>query len=158
MDDAHILAKLLEDAVESRDLETADSRAEVDESLFNAIEHGMTTEGAHSHVRYLPDRRGMAFDCVVVDRGPGVRANPGKGPDLPRLESDRESLQLAVQDRGVDVARPGPRPPEGPHPDNNRSEGLWVHSGTALVRGEDETHFTETDNFAGAMIRMVVPT
>ena len=32
MDDAHILAKLLEDAVESRDLETADSRAEVDES------------------------------------------------------------------------------------------------------------------------------
>ena len=99
MDDAHILAKLLEDAVESRDLETADSRAEVDESLFNAIEHGMTTEGAHSHVRYLPDRRGMAFDCVVVDRGPGVRANPGKGPDLPRLESDRESLQLAVQDR-----------------------------------------------------------
>ena len=119
-DDAHILAKLLEDALESRDLETADSRAEVDESLseivFNAIEHGMTTDGAHSHVRYLPDRRGMAFDCAVVDRGPGVRANPGKGPDLPRLVFDRESLQLAVQE-GVDVARPGPRPPEGPHPD-----------------------------------------
>ena len=35
---------------------------------------------------------------------------------------------------------------------------MWVHSGTALLRREDETHFSETDNFVGAMIRMVVPT
>ena len=33
----------------------------------------MTPEGAHAHVRYLPHRRGHAFDAVVEDSGPGIR-------------------------------------------------------------------------------------
>ena len=48
------------------------------------------------HVKCYP--KGRAFDRVVVDEGPGVRATPERNPGPPNLESGRGALRLGVQD------------------------------------------------------------
>ena len=53
----------------------ADLAALFSELVNNAAEHGMSEQGAQAHVRYMPHRRGWAYDIVVVDSGQGIRAN-----------------------------------------------------------------------------------
>ena len=46
----------------------------------------MTEPGATAHVRYMPHRRGKAFDVVVADSGPGIRATLAGNPNLSQPE------------------------------------------------------------------------
>ena len=127
----------------------------------NAAEHGMTPEGAHAHVRHLPHRRGHAFDVVVEDSGPGIRAtlagNPG--PDQPN--TDAEAIGLAVQElvsgtgnptRGIglwmtatEMRKPGRK--------------LWIHSGRGLLKmyGDAELEIRLTGHRQGTMVRLTIP-
>ena len=45
----------------------------------------------------MPHRKGLALDCVITDRGPGIRATLERNPDL-QVESDEQALRLAVQE------------------------------------------------------------
>lgn len=62
MEETQVLIKALDDTLESRDLEAAEVRADVVELLseivFNAVEHGMTVEGAHAALA-RPERLGL---------------------------------------------------------------------------------------------------
>ena len=58
------------------------------ELINNAAEHGMTPEGAHAHVRFMPHRRGGAFDAVVTDLGAGIRTTLAGNPGIAQPETD----------------------------------------------------------------------
>jgi anti-sigma regulatory factor (Ser/Thr protein kinase) len=68
------------------------------ELVNNAAEHGMNPEGAQAHIRYMPHRRGYAFDAVIADPGPGIRSTLARNPALPRPETDTGAIGLAVQE------------------------------------------------------------
>ena len=65
------------------------------ELVNSAAEHGMSEAGAH--VRFMPHRRGKAFDAVIADPRPGIRATLSRNPELPETESGRDAIGLAVQ-------------------------------------------------------------
>ena len=127
----------------------------------NAAEHGMSDTGAHCHVRLMPHRRGLAFDSVITDRGPGIRATLERNPDL-QVESDEQALRLAVQELTSGTGNP------------TRGIGLWttflecqkpgrklqVHSGTGrlTVYGPDSVEFSTTLEHQGTTVRFTIPT
>ena len=84
------------------------------ELVNNAAEHGQSDEPAHLHVRFMPHRRGHAFDIVVADSGPRHPHHPGTQPQPPRPESDVHALHLAVQELVSGTANP------------TRGIGLWM--------------------------------
>ena len=84
------------------------------ELVNNAAEHGMTAEGAHAHVRYMPHRKGQAFDVVVADSGIGIRIALAYNPRLKRPETDEEAIALAVQELVSGTGSP------------TRGIGLWM--------------------------------
>ena len=61
----------------------------------------------------MPHRRGLALDCVITDRGPGIRATLERNPDL-QMESDEQALRLAVQELTSGTGNP------------TRGIGLWT--------------------------------
>ena len=131
------------------------------ELVNNAAEHGMTPEGAHAHVRFMPHRRGQASDVVIADSGPGIRATLALNPDLPQLETDSGAIGLAIQEL---VSGTG---------DPTRGIGLWmtvtemgkpgrkllIHAGTGLLTtyGEAEPELRETGHRQGVMVRLTIP-
>ena len=128
----------------------------------NAAEHGMTLEGAHAHVRYIPHRRGYAFDVVIADSGAGIRATLAGNPEVPQPETDAAAIGLAVQElvsgtgtptRGIglwmtltEMKKPGRK--------------LWIQSGSGLLTmyGAAEPQLRETEHRQGTMVRLTIPT
>ena len=165
MQEAQELANTLEENLQDRRMGAASVRPELVE-LFselanNAAEHGMTPEGAHAHVRYMPHRRGKAFDVVVADSGDGIRATLARNPELPQPETDADAIGLAVQEllsgtgiptRGIglwmtitEMSKPGRK--------------LWIQSGSGLLTmyGAAEPERRETKHRQGTMVRLTIP-
>ena len=165
MQEAQELADILEDNLRERRLGAASVRPELAGVLFrlvnNAAEHGMTEEGAGAHVRYLPHRRGKAFDVVVADSGEGIRATLAANPGLSPPESDAAAIGLAVQElvsgsgiptRGIglwmtvtEMRKPGRK--------------LWIQSGSGLLTmyGAAEPELREIEHRQGTMVRLTIP-
>ena len=139
MTEAQALTDTLEDNLSTLNLGAPNVRAEVaeifSEIVNNAAEHGMTEAGAQSHVRFMPHRRGSAFDVVVVDEGPGIRETLARNPGLIVPDTDADAILLATQEL---VSGTG---------DPTRGIGLWmtvtemrkpgrkmlIHSGSGLL-------------------------
>ena len=68
------------------------------EIINNAAGHGMTGHGVQAHVRFMPHRRGMAFDAVTAGPGPGIRAALARNIEQRQGLPDQEASQLAVQE------------------------------------------------------------
>ena len=139
----------------------ADLVALFSELVNNAAEHGMSEQGAHVHVRYMPHRKGHAFDIVVVDSGQGIRASLARNPELPKPETDAEAIGLAVQELVSGTGIP------------TRGTGLWatvtemkkpgrrlsIHSGSGLMTmyGVSEAEIRETEKRQGTVVRLTIP-
>ena len=165
MQEAQELANTLEENLQDRRMGAPNIRPELvelfSELVNNAAEHGMTPEGAHAHVRYMPHRRGKAFDVVVSDSGAGIRATLAGNPALPQPETDAAAIGLAVQElvsgsgistRGIglwmtltEMRKPGRK--------------LWIQSGSGLftMYGTAEPELRETEHRQGTMVRLTIP-
>ena len=165
MQEAQDLADWLEENLQHHGMGAANVRPELveifSELVNNAAEHGMTELGANVHVRHIPHRRGTAFDAVISDSGPGIRATLARNPKLPQLETDSDAIGLAVQElvsgtgvptRGIglwmtvtEMRKPGRK--------------LFIHSGTGLLvmYGDAEPDLRETEHRQGTMIRLTIP-
>ena len=99
MTEAQPLTDTLEDNLAVLNRGAANGRPELveifSELVNNAAEHGMTEAGAQSHVRFIPHRRGAAFDVVVVDEGPGIREALARNPGLIMPDTDADAILLA---------------------------------------------------------------
>ena len=165
MREAQELADILEENLRDRGMGAANVRPELvevfSELVNNAAEHGMTDDDAHAHVRYVPHRRGWAFDMVVADSGPGIRATLEENPEILRPETDAGAIGLAVQElvsgtgdptRGIglwmtvtEMRKPGRK--------------LWIHSGSGLLTmyGAAGPELRETEHRQGVMVRLTIP-
>ena len=109
----------------------------------------------------MPHRRGRAFDAVIADSGPGIRATLARNPALPQPETDAAAMGLAVQElvsgtgvptRGIglwmtvtEMRKPGRK--------------LWVQSGSGLLAmyGAAEPELRVTEYRHGTMVRLTIP-
>ena len=165
MREAQELADQLEDNLHEHDMGAANMRPELveimSELLNNAAEHGMTPEGAQVHVRFMPHRRGSAFDAVISDSGPGIRTTLAGNPAIPPLETDSEAIGLAVQEMvsGTGVPTRGIGLWMTATAMRKRGRKLWIHSGTGLLvmYGDAEPGLRETEHRQGTMVRLTVP-
>ena len=77
MGGAQQLTDALEEIIHDHRMGAANVRPELaeifSEIVNNAAGHGISDKGAHAHVRFMPHRRVMAFDAVIVDSDPGIR-------------------------------------------------------------------------------------
>ncbi len=166
MREAQGLADVLEENLRDHAMGAANVHPELLEifsmQVNNAAEHGMTPEGAHAHVRYMPHRRGYAFDVVIADSGAGIRATMTGNPEVPKPETDAAAIGLAVQElvsgtgtptRGIglwmtltEMRKPGRK--------------LWIQSGSGLLTmyGTAEPQLRETEHRQGTMVRLTIPT
>ena len=165
MREAQGITDELEEALADRNLGSPNVRLGLveifSEIVNNAAEHGMAEAGAHTHVRYLPHRRGEAFDLVVADEGPGIPATLANNPHLDVPEIDSQAIEMATRElvsgtgnptRGLglwmtvtEMRKPGRK--------------LWIHSGTGLLTmyGDQEPKFREIEHRRGVMVRLTVP-
>lgn len=165
MQEAQELTDVLEETLQERRMGAASVRPElakiVSKLVNNAAEHGMTEVGANAHVRYMPHRRGRAFDVVVADTGEGIRATLAGNPKLPKPDTDAAAIGLAVQElvsgsgiptRGIglwmtvtEMRKPGRK--------------LWIQSGSGLLTmyGSAEPELREIEHRQGAMVRLTIP-
>lgn len=165
MQAAQELTDVLEENLATANLGAANIRVELveifSEIVNNAAEHGMTENGASAHVRYMPHRRGHAFDVVVADEGPGIRDTLGNNPGILLPDTDAEAISLATQElvsgtgdptRGLglwmtvtEMRKPGRK--------------LWIHSCSGLLTmyGDQEPGFQEIERRQGVMIRLTMP-
>ena len=165
MQEAQELAYTLEENLHDRAMGAANVRVEVvelfSEVVNNAAEHGMGPEGAHAHVRYLPHRRGHAFDVVVADSGSGIRATLAGNPNIRQPETDADAIGLAIQElvsgtgiptRGIglwmtlaEMQKPGRK--------------LWIQSGSGLLTmyGVNDPELREMEHRQGTMVRLTIP-
>lgn len=165
MREAQELADVLEENLQERRMGAASVRPELveifSELVNNAAEHGMTDTGATAHVRFMPHRRGNAFDVVVADLGEGIRATLAGNPDLPQPETDAAAIGLAVQElvsgtgiptRGIglwmtvtEMRKPGRK--------------LWIQSGAGLLTmyGAVGPELREVEHRQGTMVRLTIP-
>ena len=166
MQEAQELVDALEENLRDHAMGAANVHPELveifSELVNNAAEHGMTPEGAHAHVRYMPHRRGHAFDVVIADSGAGIRATLAGNPEVPQPETDAAAIGLAVQElvsgtgaptRGIglwmtltEMRKPGRK--------------LWIQSGSGLLTmyGTAEPQLRETEHRQGTMVRLTIPT
>ena len=102
MTEAQALTDTLEDNLAVLNRGAANGRPELveifSELVNNSAEHGMTEAGAQAHVRFMPHRRGEAFDVVVVDEGPGIRETLARNPRLDVPQGDADAILLATQE------------------------------------------------------------
>ena len=165
MQEAQELTDCLEENLGSMDSGTLNARAELveifSELVNNAAEHGMSDDGVTAHVRFMPHRRGHAFDVVVADSGPGIRATLERNPTIPQPETDAEAIGLATQElvsgtgdptRGLglwmtvtEMRKPGRK--------------LWLHSGTGLMTmyGDAAPELREIERRQGVLARLTIP-
>ena len=131
------------------------------ELVNNAAEHGASPEGAHAHVRYLPHRNGHAFDAVITDSGPGIRATLARNQNLNVPDNEADAITLAAQElvsgtgvptRGIglwmtltEMQKPGRR--------------LWIKSCSGLLTlyGNAQPETRETIHNPGTTIRLLIP-
>ena len=166
MSEAQVLTDQLEQNLSELSNVAANIKPQVvemfSEMVNNAAEHGMSDTGTHCHVRLMPHRKGLALDCVITDRGPGIRATLERNPNL-QVESDEfQALRLAVQELTSGTGNP------------TRGIGLWttflecqkpgrklqVHSGTGrlAVYGPDSVEFSTAPEHQGTTVRFTIPT
>lgn len=166
MGEAQQLADTLEENLQNLRIGAANVNVEVvemfSELVNNAAEHGMSQEGAHAHVRYIPHRRSHALDVVVADSGAGIRATLAGSPSLPQPQTDSEAIGMAVQElvsgtgiptRGIislwmtlaEMKKPGRK--------------MWIQSGSGLLTmyGAAEPQLKETEHRQGTMVRLTIP-
>ena len=156
-------AQALTDTLAVFNQDTANGRPELveifSELVNNAAEHGMTEAGAQSHVRFIPHRRGEAFDVVVVDEGPGIRETLARNPGLIVPDTDADAILLATQE--LRYGRP------------HQGIGLWmtatemrkpgrkmlIHSGSGLLTmyGVNESEIREIERRQGVVVRLTIP-
>ena len=165
--EAQEVTNILEQNLATLNLGAANTRAELveifSELVNNAAEHGISRQedNAVAHVRFMPHRRNHAFDMVIVDEGPGIRATLARNPTLDVPEREAEAIGLAVQElvsgtcdstRGIglwmtamEMRKPGRK--------------LWLRSGTGLLTmyGDAETELREIEHRQGVMARLTVP-
>ena len=133
------------------------------EMVNNSAEHGVTegSASAIAHVRFMPHRRGEAFDVVVVDEGPGIRTTLARNPRLEVPQGDADAILLATQElvsgtsdptRGIglwmtvtEMRKPGRK--------------LWLHSGTGLMTmyGANGPETREIEHRQGVLVRLTIP-
>ena len=165
LQEAQQLTDVLEENLQGMGISSASARPELvgifSKRVNNAAEHGVTEEGANAHVRFMPHRRGRAFDVVVADSGPGIRATLSTNPKLPQPETDAAAIGLAVQElvsgsgiptRGIglwmtvtEMRKPGRK--------------LWIQSGSGLLTMyvSAEPELREIEPRQGAMVRLTIP-
>ena len=165
MTEAQQLANTLEENLLDLRIGAANVNVEVvemfSELVNNAAEHGMSREGAHAHVRYIPHRRSYALDVVVADSGDGIRATLSGSPTLLQPQTDSEAIGMAVQElvsgtgiptRGIglwmtlaEMKKPGRK--------------MWIQSGSGLLTmyGAAEPELKETEHRPGTMVRLTIP-
>ena len=163
--EAQDLANTLEETLQNRSTGAASVRPEIvevfSELVNNAAEHGMAYQGAHAHVRYMPHRKGHAFDVVVADSGIGIRTALANNPSLMQPETDEEAIALAVQElvsgtgsptRGIglwmtltEMRKPGRK--------------MWIQSGSGLLTmyAEAEPELQTTQHRQGTMVKLTIP-
>ena len=164
MQEAQELTDQLELNLTDLNLGAANIRPEAVEILSelvnNAAEHGQGDEPTHLHVRFMPHRRGHAFDIVVADSGPGIRATLARNPNI-QPESDVHALHLAVQELVSGTGNPV------------RGIGLWMtltemrkpgrkfylHSGSALLTsyGDSDPQYRPIEHRHGTIARLTIP-
>ena len=165
MQEAQDLTNTLEENLHNQDLGAANVRPELVEISYelvnNAAEHGASPAGADIHVRYMPHRRANAFDIVVADQGPGIRATLSANLNLTKPKTDAEAIGLAIQElvsgtgastRGIglwmtitEMRKPGRK--------------LWIHSGSGLLTmyGDAPPDLRKTVYHQGTMVRLTIP-
>ena len=163
--ETHELADTLEETIHGQGMGAANVRPELvatfSRIVNNAAEHGMTEAGAHAHVRFMPHRRGHAFDAVIADSGSGIRDTLARNSQIPQPESDADAIGMAIQElvsgagvpiRGiglwmtlVEMQKPGRK--------------LWLHSGSGLLTmyGDAEPELRETEHRQGTLVRLTIP-
>ena len=165
--EAQALTDTLEDNLADLNRGTANLRPELAElftiSLNNSAEHGVTegSASAIAHVRFMPHRRGAAFDVVVVDEGTGIRATLARNPQMEVPQGDADAILLATQElvsgtgdptRGIglwmtvtEMRKPG--------------RTLWLHSGTGLMTmyGDAGPETREIEQRQGVLVRLTIP-
>ena len=110
----------------------------------------------------MQHRKGNAFDVVIADQGPGIRATLAANPALPHLETDAEAIGLAVQELVSGTGVP------------TRGIGLWmtvtemskpgrqlrIQSGSGLLTmyGDAPPELRKTVYHQGTMVRLTIPT
>ena len=116
MTEAQALTDTLADNLAVLNQDTANGRPELveifSELVNNAAEHGDDGSGSASaiaHVRFIPHRRGEAFDVVVVDEGPGIRETLARNPGLIVPDTDADAILLATQELRYGRPHPGHR-------------------------------------------------
>ncbi len=165
MREAQELTDVLEEILRERRMGAASVRSEVVEifskSVNNAAEHGMTEAGANAHVRFVPHRRGMAFDAVVADSGDGIQATLAGNSNLPQPETDASVIGLAVQERvsGSDAPTRGIGLWMTVTEMKKPGRKLWIQSGSGLLTmyGAAEPELREIEHRQGAMVRLTIP-
>ena len=165
MGGAQQLTDALEEIIHDHRMGAANVRPELveifSEIVNNAAGHGMSDKGAHAHVRFMPHRRVMAFDAVIVDSDPGIRGTLARNPALPEIETDADAIGLAVQELISGTGIP------------TRGIGLWmtltemrktgrkmfIHSGSGLltVYGTAETELRWTAHRQRTVARVTIP-
>ena len=165
MRQAQELTHALEDNVVRVSLGAANTAAELagvfSELVNAAAEHGMSEDGAHAHVRFMPHRSGSVYDAVVVDSGAGIRATLTRNPNLPRVQTDAQAIQLAVQEKVSGTGHPTRGLGLWMTVTEMRKPGrkFWLHSGSALLvmYGDQEPGFREIEHRQGVMARLTAP-
>ena len=165
MEEAQQLTETLEEIIQDHRMGAANVRPELveifSEIVNNAAEHGMSDQGAHAHVRFMPHRKGVAFDAVIVDSGPGIRGTLARNHQLTQPETDSDAIGLAVQEfvSGTGIS--------------TRGIGLWmtlterrktgrkmlIHSGSGLLTmyGTAQPELRETCHRQGTVVRLTIP-
>ena len=166
MQQAQELTNALEQNLHDLNMGAANLRPELVETFSelvnNAAEHGASPDGADVHVRFMPHRKGNAFDVVIADQGPGIRTTLAANPALPHLETDAEAIGLAVQELVSGTGVP------------TRGIGLWmtvtemskpgrqlrIQSGSGLLTmyGAAPPELRKTVYHQGTMVRLTIPT
>ena len=166
MREAQELANTLEENLGQLGLGAANVRPELvelfSELVNNAAEHGMTEDGADAHVRYMPHRRNHAFDVVIADSGPGIRATLEGSSGMTQPETDADAIGLAVQElvSGTGIPTRGIGLWMTVTEMRKRGRKLWIHSGSGLLTmyGAAGPELRETEHQQGTMVRLTIPT
>ena len=154
--EAQALTDTLEDNLADLNRGTANLRPELAElftiSLNNSAEHGVTegSASAIAHVRFMPHRRGEAFDVVVVDEGPGIRETLARNPGLIVPDTDADAILLATRGIGLWMTVTEMRKP---------GRTLWLHSGTGFLTmyGANGPETREIEHRQGVLARLTIP-
>ena len=165
MREAQDLTDTLEENLATQNLGAVNVRTALvelfSELVNNAAEHGLTEAGAHAHVRFMPHRRGHAFDVVIVDEGPGIRETLARNPRLDVPEADAEAIRLATQELVSGTGKPVRGIGLWMTVTEMRKQGrkLWLHSGTGILTmyGDGEPELREIEHRQGVLVRLTMP-